>query len=59
MALSRPGMARQKIGVLAMAAALAASAFIGAALGLVWQSSGFGDDGGEEVATSQQVPQAD
>ncbi len=43
-------------GVWRMAAALAVAAFLGGALGLVWQSAGLG---GDEVAPAEAVAEAD
>ncbi len=55
MAFGVPGRPRQKLGVLGMAIALAGAAFAGAALGLVWQSSGFGEDEEEEVLIGEEA----
>lgn len=41
------------IGVWRMAAALVVAAFLGGALGLVWQSAGFGEDDETEAAAEQ------
>jgi len=46
--LLRSGQKREPLGVLWMAAALIGAAFLGATLGLVWQSAGFGADEPEE-----------
>jgi len=43
MDMLRTGPRREPLGVVWMAAALIAAAFLGAALGLVWQSAGFGE----------------
>lgn len=48
------------LGVVWMAASLALAAFLGAALGLVWQSAGFGSDEAQEgVVTGESPEQAD
>jgi len=44
------GPRREPLGVLWMAAALVAAAFLGATLGLVWQSAGFSEPAVEEPA---------
>jgi hypothetical protein len=44
MALGPAGKRREPLHVIPMALALVLAAFLGAALGLVWQASGFGDD---------------
>ena len=41
--LVRPPKDKRSLGVIWIAAALAIAAFLGAAVGLVWQSSGFAD----------------
>ncbi|MCL6251414.1 hypothetical protein M3P36_10230 [Altererythrobacter sp. KTW20L] len=43
-------------GVWRMALALALAAFLGGALGLVWQSAGFGEDDEAEVAEEPVEP---
>lgn len=48
--------ARQPLGVVLMAFALAFSAFLGAALGLVWDSAGFGEDEPEEAHVVKEMP---
>lgn len=54
MVLGAPGRPREKLGVMRMALALVLAAFLGAALGLVWQSSSFFEDDEEvEVLTTQ------
>lgn len=51
MALGTPGRHNDPLHVGVMALALVAAAFLGAALGLIWQSAGFGgDDETEAVA---------
>ena len=51
MALTERARRMPPLGVFRMAAGLVAAAFTGAALGLVWQSSGLGDpDPEDEVA---------
>ncbi len=44
MQLDHPRSKREKLGTGWMALALVLAAFTGAALGLVWQSAGFGAD---------------
>ena len=44
MALGSPGRRPEPLHVIPMALALVFAAFLGAALGLVWQSAGFGSD---------------
>ncbi|HEY6814867.1 MAG TPA: hypothetical protein VI168_04940 [Croceibacterium sp.] len=48
MALGHSGRPNEPLYVVPMALALVLAAFLGAALGLVWQSAGFGEE--EEVA---------
>ena len=48
MALGSSGRRNEPLYVIPMALALVLAAFLGAALGLVWQSVGFG--GGDETA---------
>jgi hypothetical protein len=43
MALGSPGRRNDPLYVLPMALALVFAAFLGAALGLVWQAAGFGE----------------
>ena len=45
--LGGPGRRDPPLHVFLMAIALVLAAFAGAAIGLVWQSSGFGDEGTE------------
>lgn len=52
MVLRRHREPRPEIGVLRMAAALMLAAFLGGALGLIWQSAGFGEDEPEEEAAA-------
>jgi hypothetical protein len=48
---------KRSLGVLRMALALAIAAFLGGALGLIWQSASFfGEDAEAEVLTAE-VPQ--
>ncbi len=48
---------KRSLGVLRMALALVIAAFLGGALGLIWQSASFfGDEPEEEVVTAE-VPQ--
>jgi hypothetical protein len=56
MALGPSGRRNEPLNVVWMAGALALAAFLGAALGLVWHASGFGDD--EEPAATAE-PAAD
>ena len=52
MAIGSPGRPKARLGVFPMAIALVVAAFLGASLGLVWQSTGLGEDSeGEEVLT--------
>ena len=44
MALGPSGRRNEPLHVIAMALALVFAAFLGAALGLVWHASGFGED---------------
>ena len=50
MALGPPGRRNEPLYVMPMALALVLAAFLGAALGLVWQSAGFGSDEAEAPA---------
>jgi hypothetical protein len=52
--LLRTGAKREPLGVLWMAAALAGAAFLGGALGLVWQSVGL-----DEPEAGQAAPAGD
>lgn len=57
MALGNPPPHKAPLGVLVMAVALVLAAFLGAALGLIWQGSDwFSDQPEEEVLTSQDAP---
>lgn len=68
MAIGEPMRSRPPIGVLRMAGALVFAAFLGASLGLVWQSSGLGDpdpaeqsageDGARDEEEEVTVPQS-
>ena len=49
MALGPPGRRNEPLYVVPMALALVLAAFLGAALGLVWQSAGFGADAAAEA----------
>ena len=51
MPLGPSGRRNEPLNVIAMALALACAAFLGGALGLIWQASGFG--GEEEPAAEQ------
>lgn len=56
MAFGNPKRAKAKLGVVIMALALALAAFLGAAAGLIWQSSDwFSDEPEEEVLTGQET----
>lgn len=50
MPLGSSGRRNEPLHVIPMALALVLAAFLGAALGLVWQSAGFGDE--EEAAAA-------
>lgn len=50
--LGRPGRSDPPLNVILMAISLALAAFLGAAAGLVWQSSGLGDEDAAEQANS-------
>ena len=56
MPLGPSGRRNEPLNVIAMALALAFAAFLGAALGLIWHASGFGDD--EEEPTQAVQPAA-
>jgi hypothetical protein len=49
MALGQSGRRNEPLYVVPMALALVLAAFLGAALGLVWQSAGFGGDAKDAV----------
>jgi hypothetical protein len=53
MSLGPSGRPNDPLHVIAMALALVLAAFLGAALGLVWQSAGFG--GGDEAVAAQKA----
>ena len=57
MVLGRPDGPKPVFGVWRMALALAGAAFLGGALGLIWQSAGFGDEdeAGEEAELVEPV----
>lgn len=56
MALGAQGRRKAPLGVIAMLLGLVIAAFLGAAAGLIWQSSdGFDEDAKEEVVTAEQV----
>ncbi len=60
MSLGSPSRRSAPLGVARMALALVLAAFLGAALGLVWQDSGLGDaqeEEQEEVLTSEAAGQ--
>jgi hypothetical protein len=54
MALGPSGRRNEPLHVIAMALALAFAAFLGAALGLVWHASGFGEQTPPADAAAQQ-----
>jgi len=56
MPLGPPGRRNEPLNVIAMALALAFAAFLGAAIGLIWHASGFGED--ESAATAEAAPPA-
>ena len=58
MSLGPPQRKRAPLGVLPMALALVVAAFMGAAVGLVWQDDGLGDaeEAEEEVLTKRAPP---
>ena len=56
MPLGAPTRRTEPLYVVPMALALVAAAFTGAAIGLVWQSAGFGG-GGEAAAPPKAAPQ--
>ena len=57
MPLGAQGRRKTPIGVIPMLFALVIAAFLGAAVGLVWQSSDFLDEEPEEeVVTTDQAP---
>ena len=49
MALGSPGRRPEPLHVIPMALALVLAAFLGGALGLVWQAAGFGGDEPEKA----------
>ncbi|AKH42662.1 hypothetical protein FHS61_000432 [Altererythrobacter atlanticus] len=53
MQTGQAGRRKEPLHVWMMALVLALAAFAGAALGLVWQSSGLGDDPAEERAEEE------
>ena len=53
MHLGPPSRRKEPLNVIAMALALALAAFLGAAMGLIWHASGFGDSD-EKTANAQQ-----
>lgn len=56
MVLGRSEGPEPVFGVWRMALALAMAAFLGGALGLIWQSAGFDDDEGQEEAVEEVEP---
>jgi hypothetical protein len=54
MSLGQPGRRNEPLYVVPMALALVLAAFLGAALGLVWESVGFGGD--DAAAATVQQP---
>tara|TARA_A100001391_G_scaffold18104_1_gene10119 strand:+ start:12227 stop:12421 length:195 start_codon:yes stop_codon:yes gene_type:complete len=55
MVLVNPQRGAQSIGVIWIALALVIAAFLGAALGMVWQSSGLGADDEEVLVEDEPV----
>ena len=55
MALGPSGRRNEPLHVIAMALALAFAAFLGAALGLVWHASGFGEETPPPADAAQQA----
>jgi len=53
MALGPSGRRNEPLHVIPMALALVLAAFLGAALGLIWQSAGFGADGEQSAPTGK------
>jgi hypothetical protein len=49
MTLGTPGRPKARLGVIPMALALVVAAFLGASLGLVWQSTGLGKNGSDDA----------
>ncbi len=56
MALGQPGRRNEPLHVVPMALALVLAAFLGGAVGLVWQSAGFGEDDEPEAAPEEPAP---
>lgn len=56
MRLDVPAAGKQRIGALYMAIALVIAAFLGGSLGLVWQSSGLGEDSGAAPEEEAELP---
>jgi hypothetical protein len=53
MPLGPPSRRKEPLNVITMALALALAAFLGAALGLIWHASGFGDSDEAAARASQ------
>ena len=53
MSLGPSGRRNEPLNVISMALALVLAAFLGAALGLIWHASGFGDDDEPPAATAK------
>ena len=56
MAIGNPGKRKASLGVVLMLAALVFAAFLGAAVGLVWQNSGWFDDDLEHEIVTAETP---
>ncbi|VVS99399.1 hypothetical protein [Erythrobacter sp. EC-HK427] len=57
MALRNPNPNRQPLGIVAMGTALVIAAFLGAVIGLAWQSAeGLAGDPDDEVLTGEAAP---
>ena len=59
MAIGERRKARQPLHVWAMAAALVVAAFLGASLGLVWQTSGLGDSDEDMPEQTEEAAEAE
>ena len=59
MAIGERRKARQPLHVWAMAAALVVAAFLGASLGLVWQTSGLGDSDEDTPEQTEEAAEAE
>lgn len=59
MAFGSGGGGRQPIGAMWMLLALILAAFLGGALGLVWQGASFFDDEAEEEVVTRETPRVE